>query len=337
MNKTINPTLEDVAREARVSTATISRAINEPHKVARTTLVRVEEVIDRLGYTPNYGGRVLASNRSDTIGAVIPTMANSMFAGGLQAFQEVLAGAGKRLLVASAGYDPENELREVRALVAHGADALLLIGSTRPAQTREFLSLRNIPCVISWSYQTDTDFLYSGFDNHEAAADMTRQVLAFGHRRIAMIAGHTGINDRAASRVSGVRAEIENFGGDAALVAIEETDYSLDAGGLAFESILAARERPSAIVCGNDVLAAGAILRARSLGIDVPGDVSITGFDDIDLASATYPALTTVRVPQTQMGRTAAALLLRRLNGDNEVKSVKFDTEVILRKSLAPL
>jgi len=101
------PTLEDVARAARVSTATISRSINTPDKVARATHQRIQQTIDKLGYTPHFGGRVLASNRTNTIGAVIPSMANAMFSNGLQAFQEELSDAGMTMLVASTGYNPK--------------------------------------------------------------------------------------------------------------------------------------------------------------------------------------------------------------------------------------
>ncbi|MGI9317616.1 MAG: LacI family DNA-binding transcriptional regulator [bacterium] len=337
MKKSHNPTLEDVAKEAGVSTATISRCINEPNKVARPTRDRIEEVIQRLGYTPNFGGKVLASKRSNTVGAIIPTMSNSMFAIGLQAFQEVLSQAGIRLLVASAGYDSENELSQIRSLVTHGADALLLIGSTRPKETVEFLSVRKIPYVISWCFNDDTDQIYSGFNNQKAAKNITTKVLDFGHRQIAMIAGQTKGNDRAGNRIAGVNAAIEAYGKDAALTHIVETQYSLEDGGTAFEQIMSASSPPTAIICGNDVLAAGAIVRARRLSIDVPEQVSITGFDDISLASAVFPALTTVRVPQIQMGKTAAELVLKLLANDPTVSSIEFETEIVLRDSLAPV
>jgi LacI family transcriptional regulator len=332
-----NPTLEDVAREAGVSTATISRSINEPHKVAKRTLERIQEVVDRLGYTPNFGGKLLASNRSNTIGAIIPTMSNSMFASGLQAFQEVLAGAEKKLLVATAGYNSEDEFSQIRSLVTHGADALLLIGTTRPQQTIDFLALRNIPYVISWCYKDDAINTYSGFDNEKSARSIALKVLEFGHRKIAMIAGQTTGNDRAADRIAGVQSAITEYGDGAELVNRIEASYSLDSGGVAFEEIISSDSRPTAVICGNDVLASGAIVRARALSIDVPKEVSITGFDDIDLASAVSPALTTVRVPQTEMGKSAAQLLLKLLDNKPQVRSIEFETEIIVRDSLIQL
>ncbi len=330
-----SPTLEDVARAANVSTATISRAINEPDKVASETQDRISKIIEKLGYTPNFGGRALASNRSNTVGAVIPTMANAMFASGLQVFQEVLSEASINLLVASSGYNTQTELDQIKSLVGNGADGLLLIGSTRPAETTRFLELRKIPYVIAWCYQKDSSRYFAGFDNTRAATNLTNEVLNMGHRKIAMIAGHATNNDRSSNRINGVKQRIKTYGEGAELISTLETDYTLDSGGDAFEVIMKANKKPTAIICGNDVLAAGAITRANQLGIKIPAHVSITGFDDISLAKIVSPALTTVRVPQLEMGKAAATLLLKLLNNEKP-HSTELPTEIIHRESLAP-
>ena len=333
MHQKGTPTLEDVAKAAQVSTATISRSINEPDKVAGDTLDRIREVIERLGYTPNFGGRVLASKRSNIVGAVIPTMSNAMFASGLQVFQEVLSESSYNLLVASSGYNSQTELAQIKSLVAQGADGLMLIGSSRPDETSHFLNLRKIPYVIAWCYQNDDSRHFAGFDNARAASEITRSVLDHGHQQIAMIAGHSEHNDRSKNRIEGVRARITRTPG-ASLLSVIETDYTLEDGGNAFEKLMAVTQKPSAVICGNDVLAAGAIVRAKQLGIAVPQQVSITGFDDISLATVVSPALTTVRVPQLSMGRTAAKLLLDLLAGETPV-STELETEIVHRESLA--
>lgn len=336
MNKPDRPTLEDVALAAGVSTATISRCINEPAKVAEPTRNRVMAVIRQIGYTPNVGGRILASSRSNTVGAIIPSMANAMFASGLHAFQQQLAASGVTLLVASSGYDSAEELRQIRSLMAHGADGLLLIGASRPRETTEFLRMRNIPCVIAWSYKRDHRRVFAGFDNCKASRQMAEHVLQHGHRKVAMIAGNTRDNDRARHRIQGVRRAIKHHEKTTGLIAVVETDYSLKNGGDAFEQLMAGQDVPSAIICGNDVLAAGAILRAREKGYKVPDDVSITGFDDINLAAVISPQLTTVRVPQIDMGRAAARLLLQQLQRDSTPSSIEFETRIVQRESLAP-
>lgn len=335
MNQKASPTLADVAKAAQVSTATISRSINDPDKVARNTRERIEKAIEALGYTPNFGGRVLASNRSNIVGAVIPTMANAMFASGLQVFQEVLSQSSYNLLVASSGYNTDTELQQIKSLVTQGADGLLLIGSSRPVDTTRFLKLRNIPYVIAWCYQNDSSRHFAGFDNTKAAALITREVLQKNHRHIAMIAGHAAQNDRSKNRIAGVKDAVAAQK-DAKLLAVIETDYTLDAGGDAFEAIMSRHKQTTAIVCGNDVLAAGAIVRAKKLGVEIPGEVSVTGFDDIALATVVSPALTTVRVPQLEMGRSAARLMLELLS-DNRPQSIELQTEIVHRESLIEL
>lgn len=335
MTKTTAPTLEDVARMAGVSTASISRALNDPDKVAKPTRDRIEEAIEALGYTPNFGGRALASNRSNTVGAIIPSMANAMFASGVQAFQEVLSEAGVNLLLASTGYDPEQELRQIKALIAHGAGGLLLIGDARPQATCDFLRKRRVPHVISWCFRPDPGQLFVGFDNHKAAYEATVQVLALGHRKLAMISGLQAVNDRARDRHAGVVDAIADFGQGAVLQDVLEVEYRLEFGAEAFARLMSASAPPTVILCGNDVLAAGALMRARDMGIDVPGRVSLVGFDDIGLASVTTPPLATVRVPQIEMGRAAARALIAELAGGPAQDSVQLPTEFIHRASLA--
>jgi LacI family transcriptional regulator len=163
---------------------------------------------------------------------------------------------------------------------------------------------------------------------------MTTKVLEFGHRRIDMIAGHSIGNDRAGKRIQGVKQALSDFGNEAIPLRVIETDYSLEQGGNAFENLMNSTDAPTAIVCGNDVLAVGAILRAQQIGLRVPKDVSVTGFDDINLALAVTPPLTTVRVPQINMGKLAAKLLMELLSTGVHPPSIEIDTEVVLRGSL---
>ena len=248
--------------------------------------------VDELGYTPHFGGRALVSNRSNTIGAVIPTMDNAIFARGLQAFQEVLADAGVTLLVASSGFDPAREFEQIRTLVSRGTEALMLIGLERPAACYAFLERRHIPHVLTWNYRAGQRACCVGFDNRLAARAIAHRVIEHGHRRIAMIAGITASNERASDRVAGVRAAMEDAGLAGRGMPIVEEVYSLGGGRRACATLLARRPRPTALICGNDVLAVGAICEARALGLRVPGDVSITGFDDIELAEVIDTPLT---------------------------------------------
>lgn len=329
------PTLHDVARRAGVSTATVSRVLNDPALVTESTRELVLGIVEEIGYTPHFGGRALASNRSNTIGAVIPTMDNAIFARGLQAFQETLADAGVTLLVASSSYDDQREFEQIRALVSRGIDGLMLIGAARPKETYTFLDRRNIPYVLTWNYRPDEKVCFVGFDNRAAASVMARTVIERGHRHIAMIAGITASNDRASDRVEGVRAALDEGGLSGRDLPILESVYSLNDGRRACAALLERKPRPTALICGNDVLAVGAITLAKSRGLRVPEDISITGFDDIELAEVIEPGLTTVHVPHRRMGEAAARALLAVLEGETNGQGLELETQIVIRDSLA--
>lgn len=328
------PTLEDVAARAGVSTATVSRSLNAPDRVSPVTRDRVMDAVRELGYAPNFGAQALAANRTNTFGAIIPTMENAIFARGLQAFQEELSREGITLLVASSSYSAKLEEEQMRALVARGADALLLIGHDRTPQIYRFLEDRKIPHVVAWVYDSAAPRLSIGFDNRKAMAALARDVLKLGHRSIAVITAECKENDRARDRLAGVKDVLEESGLDPALLRVVETTYSISNGASAFSRLMRAGDRPTAVLCGNDVLAAGALMMARNLGIEVPDDVSITGFDDIEIAEIVTPALTTVHVPHREMGRGAARLLIALRNGEDPGASVELGAHVRWRETL---
>ena len=328
------PTLEDVAKAAGVSTATVSRCLNAPDRVVERTRTRVMDVIAQLGYTPNFGARVMAAKRTFTIGAIIPTMDNAIFARGVQAFQETLHDRGYTLLVASSGYSPTLEEEQIRALVSRGADGLLLIGHDRPSTIYEYLDAQKVPTLAAWTYAADAPLPSIGFDNRAAMRALAEKVLSLGHKRIGMISAVTEGNDRARQRVEGIRNAMVAHGLDTASLRLVETRYDIDCGSDAFAQLMATDNPPSAVLCGNDVIAVGALHRARDLGIDVPGDVSVTGFDDMDIARIALPALTTVQVPHQEMGRNAADALVDMVEGKTAGASRELPTSLCVRASL---
>lgn len=331
------PTLEDVAKAAGVSTATVSRCLNYPDRVVESTRKRVMDQVESLGYAPNFAARVMAAKRSFTIGAIIPTMENAIFARGLQAFQEVLHSKGYTLLVASSVYQPEIEREQIRTLVSRGADGLLLIGHDRDPALYEFLENQNVPALVAWTYDEQGARPSVGFENSTPMQNLTQEVLRLGHRKIGVISAVTKGNDRARQRVDGIKDALVAAGENPDALTIIETTYDVKNGAAAFETLMAQPNRPTAVICGNDVLAVGAIARARALGLDVPGDVSITGFDDIELAKIVSPALTTVQVPHRKMGRMAARALIEMVETKTAVTSIKLNTKLKMRASLGPV
>ncbi len=330
------PTLEDVARLAGVSTATVSRALNTPERVVPATREKVAAAVRELGYLPNFGARAMAARRTNTIGAVIPTMENAIFARGIQAFQEALHEAGFTLLVASSLYRPELEEEEIRALVARGAEGVLLIGVDRDPAVRDFLHARGIPSVVTWALDRSGAWASVGFDNRATMRALAEKVLEFGHHRLGIISAPMARNDRARARVNGVRDAMREAGLDTAALQLVETPYGIENGANAFEKLMGSPRPPTAVICGNDVLAAGAVTRARALGIDIPGQVSVTGFDDIELARVVVPSLTTVHVPHRKMGRAAAMMLVAMIRGETAPRGIEFAAEPCLRQSLGP-
>lgn len=328
------PKLADVAEHAGVSTATVSRCLNNPERVVAETRERVMKAVKDLGYAPNFSARALAAKQTNTVGAVIPTMENAVFARGLQAFQEELGRHGKTLLVASSAYNQDLEDEQVRALVARGADALLLIGYDRSPELYTFLANRNVPALVAWSFSAEIDHPAIGFDNRKGMAELARLVLVQGHRHIACISAPIDSNDRARGRVHGIRDALREAGLDPDALPVIQTPYGIENGEGAFRQVMAASPDTTAVMCANDVLAIGALRAAREMGLRVPEDISITGFDDIELAMLAEPALTTVHVPHREMGRRAAAILTQMLAGGVDVHSIELPTDIRLRRSL---
>jgi LacI family transcriptional regulator len=329
------PTVDDVARHAGVSTATVSRCLNNPARVREPTRKKVLDAVNALGYAPNFGARTLVLNRTNIMGAVIPTMDNAIFARGLQALQERLAEDDVTLLVSTSNYSPERELTQIRALISRGVDGLMLIGEARDEAAYELLYQRKMPFVLAWTWKANCPHLCIGFDNEAAGAMVAREVIGCGHERLAMIAGIGKGNDRATERLRGVRKAARRAKLPLARNMVIEAEYSFEAARAAMLRLMAATPTPTAVICGNDVLAVGALTGALELGKRVPEDVSIVGFDDIDIAKFTNPPLTTVHVPHHRMGRLAAEQLLAMRRGGGPRLSQRLDVGFVWRRSLA--
>ncbi|MFN0186901.1 MAG: LacI family DNA-binding transcriptional regulator [Aquabacterium sp.] len=330
------PTVADVARAAGVSTATVSRALNRPDDVRPALRQAVVDAVQRLGYVAHAGARALSLRRSGTVGAVVPTIDNAIFAHGLQAFQRRMVAAGRHVLVAFSDYDPDQEAAQVRNLVERGVDAVALTGlSQRPALI-ELLQRRDLPFVHIGAWPAPAGQGCVGFRNREAMARPVDYLVDLGHRRIAMLAGITAANDRAAARVAGTRAALKRHG--LALAGLVQARYDVAAAREAVTALLAARPAPTAIVCGNDVLAWGAMLQAQAMGLVVPRDLSVIGFDDLALSRQLQPALTTVHVPIERMWTMAADQLVQRIEGQPGIlpEGSEVQVELVVRRSTAP-
>ncbi len=330
------PNIEDVASDAGVSTATVSRVLNQPQSVREGLRARVLASVLRLGYVPHAGARALKLQRSGTVGAIFPTVDNAIFASAIDALQQRLANAGLQLLIATCGYDVDTEEQQAINLVTRGADALALCGAGQNPRLLQFLRQRELPTVHAMTYPAPPGLVCVGFDNALAIGQAVRYLLDLGHRRIAMLAGITRHNDRAAARVAGVRQALAARGFDLPPAFLVERRYSLAEAREGFRQLMAQRPAPTAILCGNDVLAFGALFEASAMGIDVPGALSIVGFDDLEMARHMQPALTTVHVPTEQMWHIVADRIIAALAKSPLREVTQVEVELVVRASTGP-
>ena len=330
------PTLADVARVAGLSRATVSRYVNNPEAVRLKRRAQIEEAINELGYVPHGAARALASQRSQMIGALFPSLDSFLFGSFIGPLQSSLQGLGYTLVVSSSDYNAETEVEQLRVLVMNGVDAVVMIGVEHDKRCFELLRRRNIPFVLAWSWIETVDLPQVGFCNAAATGLVADYLMDIGHRRIAMISGMTHGNDRASERVRGVREAFSRRGLDLMPDYLIERDFDIHEGANAFRELMAFRDPPTAVLCGSDIFAYGALFEASRMGMRVPHDVSITGFDDTDFARNMSPALTTIRTPRAEMAKLTANFLLVALSKQGVPRRQKLDVELVVRESAAP-
>lgn len=328
--------LSDVARLAKVSTATVSRALTLPHKVKPLTLSRVQQAVQTLGYVAHGAARALASRRTRTIGAVIPTLDNAIFANTIHALQKTLDEAGYMLLLASHEFDADIEVRATRALIERGVDGLVLLGTTHHPGLFPMIEAHQIPYVLTWALDESGRHPCVGFNSRTAAIQLANYLLDLGHREFAMISGVTAHNERAKERLDGVRAALATRGVRLPAARVVEKPFTLSAGREGLREVMVGEALPTAVICGNDVLAIGAVAECNAQGIAIPQQMSITGFDDMEIASLMTPGLTTMHFPTTELGTYAAHHLLSRLAGKSVDPLRELPVELIVRGTTAP-
>lgn len=329
------PTQLDIARMARVSTATVSRVLNRSPLVAPELRQRVETVMTRIGYYPHAAARALASNRTYTIGAIIPTLNNAIFAASINAFERELQTANYTLLVAVSNYDLDAEALQVRRLIERGVEGLLLIGNDHADAAYEILKRAGALYVNMWAYDPRKRRPNIGFSNRKAAHAIVDHLVALGHRRIGMIAGITAGNDRARDRLDAVKERLAAHGLDLAPGAVMQMPYGIEEGRSALVQLVEQDNLPTALICGNDVIALGVLLEALDQRILVPQRLSITGFDNLPLTEHIRPALTTIDVPALDMGRAAATAILSAIEKNGRIHNRELNAPLLVRETTA--
>lgn len=328
--------ISDVAKLAGCAPATVSRRLNNPEVVSPALVVAIDAAIEQLGYVRNESARSLRSSRSKLVGAIIPTLRHSIYAEMLAGLQQTLEEAGFALIHNTSEYDLDEELKQARTLVERGVEAIVLVGTRHRSKTFDLLTEHGISCAVTYALQDDFGFTSIGFDNHRAASLAANKLYDLGHRKFGMISGVTANNDRAQSRVQGFVDTLESKGIARSDIAIREAPYLFGAGKEAMSLLLADKPEVTAVFCGSDVLAIGAMHECAERGIVVPDDISFVGFDNLEIAGYVSPPLTTLNVPAFEMGVETGQYLIRTEPGRAAVRRIALNVEYIERGTTRP-
>jgi len=327
-------TINQVAKMAGVSTATVSRALNKPDTVSEAVKKKIEHIIKRIGYIPNAGARSLMLKRTGSIGVIVPTLDNAIFAQGLEEFQRQLSQSGYQMLVASTNYDPEIENQQMRNLLLQGVEGIAMFGSSQKLELIRLLRTRKLPYIHIGTLDTPLNGYAAGFDNKKAIQLGVEYLVQVGHRNFGMIAGKTENNDRARDRVDGVVELLKRNRIFLKKESIIEVPYQIQDARIALKKLLQINPKISAVVCGNDVLAIGALLEAQSQGIKIPYQCSILGFDNLELSRHMQPSLSTIHIDAIGMWSKAAHHLMSQINGINRLpRKILADVSLVIRDS----
>ncbi len=330
-------TIREIAVAANVSTATVSRVINEPERVREDTRNRVMAVMDQMHFVADRVAGGLKSQRTRTIGLIIPTIANSIYSSSTQAVQRLAQAEGYTVFVGVSEFSAEGEAALIHRLIEHRIDGLILTGADRGQPVYNKILHNRIPFVVTWQLTRSAALPSVSFDNYRAACTATTHLLALQHRRIGLICGNTARNDRAYERRRAFEDTMRKHGMAVRDDLIHEREFEMSEGRDAMSRMLASDQPPTAVFCANDVQAVGAIAACNDRKLRVPEDVSIMGFDDLPIAQCTVPTLTTVRVPAYDMGTRAARELIAAIREKREVATQELPTKLVVRNSTAPL
>ncbi|KQT44654.1 transcriptional regulator [Aureimonas sp. Leaf454] len=310
--------------------------MNHPEVVSRELRDRIALAVSELGWIPDGRARAFTTGRSQTIGAVFPTLALGDFPRAANAIQRQLLDAGYTLLLACSEYDPEQEFQQVRKFAERGVDGLILVGLAHHPDLLPFLRQRNLPFISSFIYDPASHGSCVGPDNHKALVKMTDYLADLGHVRFAVIAQSTENNDRASARLAGIKDALAVRGLAVRPQHLAIGTWTIEEGRRLFSQVLSTHPKPTAIICGNAPLAVGAMLEALATGIRVPDDVSIVGYDDIEIMSHLPVPVTTVRVPGEEIGRRAARLIVDRVEQREPDYPLESEAEIVVRASSGP-
>lgn len=327
--------IKDIARAAKVSHATVSRALRDSPLVNPETAGRIRQIAHSMGYRPSAVARGLVTKKTKTIGVVVTSIADPFNAEVLSGIEETANDHGYSVFLANSNADPARELKVVHSFHERRVDGILVPASRVGALYLPLLAQLQAPIVLI-NNQHPGEFVHSVMiDNLTASREATQHLLQLGHKRIAYLGDQFGFQSDT-ERYSGYRQALEQADLPFRPELVAHGDGKAEGGGQAMEKLLALSEPPTAVFCYNDMSALGALRVIRARGLSVPADISLIGFDDLFIASYTDPMLTTIRQPKQQMGRMAMEILLKLFAGSLPTTNIQVQGELIVRESTAP-
>lgn len=327
--------LEDVAKRAKVSIATVSRVVNNTGPVKNSTRARVLKAVRELKYHPNIHARTLAGGRSRTLGMIVSNLENPFFLDIFRALEADAHRQGYEVVVANTDYLPRRLVSSVHLMMGRRVAALAVIVSEMEPSLMQELVESNLP-IVFYDVGTPARNISNIKVNYQKGIQKAAEYLySLGHRRMAFVGHHTGLEPLLDRKVSFLET-MKRYAGEVEYRTVADQDGP--AGGeQATRTLLASGFKPTAVICVNDFMALGVLKALREQGLVVPRDVSVTGYDNISLSQYAYPPLTTVNIPRERIGHLSfEALVTEHEDGQVQGREFLIDPELVIRESTGP-
>lgn len=330
--KSQSVTVHDVARLAGVSAMTVSRAVNTPDKVPPRTLALVREAIAQAGYVPNLLAGGLRSNKSRLVAAVVPTLISPVFSETIQMLTAALRQSGYQLMLGQSGYADAGEDDLIDAIIGRRPDGIVLTGVVHTASAQRKLRSCGIPIVEIWDQTAEPIDMLVGFSHIAVSQAVCAYFHARGKKKLAMVGGN---DERARRRSHAFLAAAAGLGLSVPELCEVDAPTTLGSGRAALKLLLQRSPRIDAVFCSSDMLALGVLTEAQALGVRVPQDLGVMGFGDLAFARDLQPALTTVRIDGSRIGREAARFIVERTEKrDDQRHILDVGFEIVERDSV---
>ncbi len=327
-------TIHDVARRARVSVMTVSRVLNKPDKVSAKTIKKVKRVMDELGYQPSQVARSLVKRRTNTIGIVMPDIKNTFFNSWFRSVEKYARLSGYTTLLCNTDEDPEDEMKLVKTFLAHRVDGILIVPHSE--ESVKYLMKAKVNTVLIDRVYEGIDIDFVATDHYEGAVRLTEYLIGSGHRKIGVLRG-PGILFPDIERHRGFSDAMEKNKIEIFSRYVHNCEFMEDKAFETVTQLLQDGDPPTAIFSFNSLMTIGAIKAISSLGLRIPRDVSLVGYDEIPGNEIFTPGITHIKQPIEELGRNATKILIARIENPRQKlkQNIFLKPELVIRESCA--